>query len=56
MITQDSVLVQLIRLVDQIPTPQPSPRRPRGRPVFYSERLFYEGAGGHDRQTLAQSR
>jgi hypothetical protein len=39
MITQDSVLVQLIRLVDQIPT-SPRPRRPRGRPVFYSERLF----------------
>ncbi len=42
MITQDnSVLVQLIRLVDRIPTPPPPPpRRPRGRPVFYSERLF----------------
>ena len=40
MITQESVLVQLIHLVDQIPTPQPPPRRPRGRPVFYSEKLF----------------
>lgn len=40
MITQESVLVQLIRLIDRIPTPQPPPRRPRGRPVFYSERLF----------------
>jgi hypothetical protein len=40
MITQDSVLVQLIRLVDRIPTPPPPPRRPRGRPVFYSQRLF----------------
>ncbi len=40
MITQDSVLVQLIRLVDQIPTPQPPPRRPRGRPIFYSQTLF----------------
>jgi hypothetical protein len=40
MITQDSVLVQLIRLVDRIPTPPPPRRRPRGRPVFYSERLF----------------
>ncbi len=40
MITQDSVLVQLIRLVDHIPTPPPPPRRPRGRPVFYSEGLF----------------
>lgn len=40
MITQDSVLVQLIRLVDRIPSPPPPPRHPRGRPVFYSERLF----------------
>ncbi len=42
MITQDSVLVQLLRLIDHIPTPQPPPAklRPRGRPVFYSERLF----------------
>ena len=40
MIYQDSVLVQLIRLVDQIPPPQPPPRRPRGRPIFYSEKLF----------------
>ena len=40
MITQDSVLVQLIRLIDRIPTPPPSSRRSRGRPVVYSERLF----------------
>jgi Transposase DDE domain len=40
MIYQDNVLVQLIRLVDQIPTPQAPPRRPRGRPIFYSEKLF----------------
>src|SRR5918994_344228 len=40
MIYQDSVLVQLILLVDQIPTPQPPPRRPRGRPIFYSQKLF----------------
>ncbi len=39
MITQDTVLVQLIRLVDHIPTPTSAPRR-RGRPVFYSEGLF----------------
>ena len=40
MITHDSVLVQLIRLIDRIPTPPPPPRRPRGRPTIYSERLF----------------
>ena len=40
MITQDSVLVQLMRLIDRIPASPPPPRRPRGRPIFYSERLF----------------
>jgi hypothetical protein len=40
MIYQDSVLVQLIRLVERIPTPQPPPQRPRGRPYLYSEKLF----------------
>jgi Transposase DDE domain len=39
MIYQDSVLVQLIRLVECIPSPPPPPRR-RGRPIFYSEKLF----------------
>ena len=41
MIARDTILVQLIRLVDRIPTPpNPPSRRPRGRPVFYSDRLF----------------
>ena len=40
MITQDTVLVQLIRLVERIPNPPPPPRRRRGRPTFYSEKLF----------------
>jgi hypothetical protein len=40
MISQDTVLVQLIHLIDCLPTPPPPPRRPRGRPIFYSERLF----------------
>ncbi len=39
MITHDSVLVQLIRLIERIPSPPPPPRR-RGRPIFYSEKLF----------------
>ncbi len=38
MIDQDGVLVQLLRLVERIPTPPPP--RSRGRPVFYPERLF----------------
>jgi hypothetical protein len=40
MIPQDTVLVQLIRLVDRIPLPPPPKRRPRGRPLVYSDRLF----------------
>jgi hypothetical protein len=40
MITQDAVLVQLIHLIDRVPAPSPPARRPRGRPVVYSERLF----------------
>jgi hypothetical protein len=39
MITYDSVLVQLIRLIERIPSPPPPPRR-RGRPIVYSEKLF----------------
>ncbi len=40
MINQDGVLVQLIRLIERIPTPPPPPSRPRGRPYLYSEKLF----------------
>jgi hypothetical protein len=40
MIGQDGVLVQLLRLVDRIPTPPPPLHRPRGRPIVYPERLF----------------
>jgi hypothetical protein len=39
MSTQDTVLVQLIRLIERIPSPPPPSRR-RGRPIFYSEKLF----------------
>ena len=40
MIAQHTVLVQLIGLIERIPSPPPQPRRPRGRPIFYSEKLF----------------
>jgi hypothetical protein len=40
MIAQDTVLVQLIRLIDRIPAPPPPTRRSPGRPIVYSDRLF----------------
>jgi hypothetical protein len=40
MITQESVLVQLIVLIERIPSPPPPLRRRRGQPTFYSEKLF----------------
>src|SRR5215210_3780347 len=40
MIVQDTLLAQLVRLVNRLPTPPPAKRRPRGRPIVYSERLF----------------
>jgi hypothetical protein len=38
MVEQESILVLLVQLIDQIPMPPPVPRR--GRPAIYSERLF----------------
>jgi hypothetical protein len=40
MIAQETVLVQLIRLVDRVPAPPPTTRRSPGRPIVYSDRLF----------------
>jgi hypothetical protein len=40
MIRQETLLVRLVRLVDRLPQPPPPPKRPRGRPVVYSQRLF----------------
>lgn len=38
MVSETSILVVLVRLVDRIPLPPPHPRR--GRPVVYPDRLF----------------
>jgi hypothetical protein len=38
MITPETVVVQLLGLIERIP--QPPPRRQRGRPVVYSDGLF----------------
>jgi Transposase DDE domain len=40
MIAQDTLLVRLVKLVDQIPVPPPPPKRGRGHPKVYSDRLF----------------
>ncbi len=40
MIAQDTLLVQLLRLVDRLPAPPQPEKRGRGRPVFYTDRLF----------------
>ena len=40
MIHQDSLLVTLVKLVDQIPMPPPPAKRGPGRPKFYPDRLF----------------
>jgi hypothetical protein len=40
MIAQDTLLVILVKLVDQIPMPPPPSKRGRGRPKVYSDRLF----------------
>ena len=40
MLTHGSILVSLLWLVEQIPTPSPPGKRPRGRQEFYSDKLF----------------
>ena len=40
MIGQESLLVTLVMLVDRIPVPPPPPKRSRGHPKFYADRLF----------------
>ena len=40
MVARDAVLAQLIRLIDRVPATTPPARRPRGRPVVYSDRFF----------------
>ncbi len=40
MLPLDSLLVILVKLVDQVPMPSPPPKRGRGHPQVYSDRLF----------------
>ena len=40
MLTQGSILVSLLWLVEQIPTPPPPAKRQRGRQETYADKLF----------------
>ena len=40
MLAHGSILVSLLWLVEQIPTPPPPVKRPRGRQEFYADKLF----------------
>ena len=40
MISGDSILVSLVRLVDALPFPPPPAQRKRGRPQTYSDQLL----------------
>ena len=40
MIRRGSLLVKLVKLVDQIPAPPPQEKLSRGRPKFYSDQVF----------------
>src|SRR5438876_6214004 len=40
MVSQDSLLVTLVKLVDRVPMPAPASKRGRGHPIVYTDRLF----------------
>ncbi len=40
MVSQDSLLVTLVKLVDRLPMPMPAQKRGRGHPKVYPDRLF----------------
>jgi hypothetical protein len=40
MVSQDSLLVTLVQLIDRLPMPTPPAKRGRGHPKFYTDRLF----------------
>ena len=43
MVSQDSLLVTLVQLVDCLPMPALAAKRGRGHPQVYSDRLFLKG-------------
>jgi hypothetical protein len=40
MVSQDSLFVTLVKLVDRLPVPMPPQKRRRGHPKVYPDRLF----------------
>ena len=44
MIAQESLLITLVKLVDRIPESPPPPKRGRGRPKIYPDRLFLKAS------------
>ena len=52
MVSQDSLLVTLVKLVDRVPMPTPPTKRGRGHPKVYPDRLFLEGVSHHDRASF----
>jgi hypothetical protein len=40
MVSQDSLLVTLVKLVDRVPMPALPTQRGRGHPIVYPDRLF----------------
>lgn len=54
MVSQDSLLVMLVQVVDRLPQPKRSSKRKRGHPAVYSDRLFLKGIGHHDRSSPPQ--
>jgi hypothetical protein len=53
MVSQDSLLVTLVHLVDRLPMPMSPQKRGRGHPKVYTDRLFLKSSGHHDYSSLA---
>jgi hypothetical protein len=55
MVTQDSLLVTLVKLVDRVPMPALPPKRGRGHPIVYPDRLFLTEPTGPTSKRFAVS-
>ncbi len=54
MVSQDSLLVTLVKLVDRLPMPTLPTKRGRGHPQVVSGSTVLKGVGDHDCASLAQ--